>query len=110
MVERVRALAPDGVDAALDIAGSGVIPELIELTGDPTRVVSIADFSAGEYGAQVSGSPSDRPAAFAEAARLFEAGKFSIPVANLYGFHKADAAHAESERGHVAGRTIIKLT
>jgi NADPH:quinone reductase-like Zn-dependent oxidoreductase len=34
MVERVRALAPDGIDAALDIAGSGVIPELIELTGD----------------------------------------------------------------------------
>ncbi|MDQ6612575.1 MAG: NADP-dependent oxidoreductase, partial [Gemmatimonadota bacterium] len=30
LVGRVRALAPGGVDAALDIAGSGVIPELIE--------------------------------------------------------------------------------
>src|SRR5208337_3006394 len=28
---RVRALAPDSVDAALDVAGSGVLPELIEL-------------------------------------------------------------------------------
>ena len=27
---RVRALAPDGVDLALDVAGSGVLPELIE--------------------------------------------------------------------------------
>ena len=107
---RVRELAPDGVDAALDIAGSGVIPELIKLTGDPARVVSIADFSAPEHGAQVSGSPGDRPAAFTEAARLFEAGKFTLPVTNLYGLHEADAAHAESERGHVAGRTIIKLT
>ena len=110
LVDRVRALAPDGVDAALDIAGSGVIPELIELTGDPARVVSIADFSAPEHGAQVSGSPGDRPAAFAEAARFFEADKFTLPVTNLYGLHEADAAHAESERGHVAGRTIIKLT
>ena len=105
---RVRGLAPDGVDAALDIAGSGVIPELIELTGDPARVVSIADFSAGEHGARVSGTPGDRPAAFAEAARLFEAGKLTLPVADLYGLHEADEAHAQSERGHVAGRRIIK--
>ncbi len=110
LIGRVRALAPDGVDAALDIAGSGIIPELIELTGDPTRVVSIADFSADEYGAQFSSSAGDGPAAFAEAARLFEAGKFTLRVTNLYGRHEADAAHAESERGHVAGRTIIKLT
>ena len=41
LVARVRALAPGGIDAALDIAGSGVIPELIELTGDPARVLSI---------------------------------------------------------------------
>lgn len=109
LVDRVRALAPDGVDAALDIAGSGVIEELIELTGDANRVVSIADFSAGQHGAQVSGTPKDRPAAFAEAARLFETGKLTLPVANAYGLHEAHAAHAESERGHVAGRTVINV-
>jgi NADPH:quinone reductase-like Zn-dependent oxidoreductase len=37
---RVRALAPDGVDAALDVAGSGVLPELIELAGGPEHVVT----------------------------------------------------------------------
>src|SRR6202044_3382919 len=42
---RVRALAPDGVDAALDVAGSGVLPELIELAGGPEHVVTIADFA-----------------------------------------------------------------
>jgi hypothetical protein len=31
LVERVRALAPQGVDGALDVAGSGVLPQLIEL-------------------------------------------------------------------------------
>ena len=107
LVERVRALAPDGVDAALDIAGSGVIAELIELTGDPSRVVSIADFGAGELGAQVSGSADDRPAAFAEAARLFEAGKLTIPVAHTFRLDDAAQAQATSETGHVAGRTVI---
>ena len=45
---RVRVLAPDGVDEALDVAGSGVLPELIELAGGPEHVVTIADFGARE--------------------------------------------------------------
>src|SRR5919197_857457 len=43
MAERVRTLAPDGVDAALDVAGSGVLPELIDLAGGPQNVVTLAD-------------------------------------------------------------------
>jgi NADPH:quinone reductase-like Zn-dependent oxidoreductase len=51
---RVRALAPDGVDVALDVAGSGVLPELIELAGGPEHVVTIADFGgAQEHGGEV---------------------------------------------------------
>ena len=54
LVERVRALAPDGVDVALDVAGSGVLPELIELAGGPEHVVTIADFAgAREHGVTV---------------------------------------------------------
>lgn len=107
LVERVRTVAPTGVDAALDIAGSGVIPELIELTGDASKVVSIADFAAGDHGAQVSGGGGDRRAALAEAALLFETGKLRIPVANTFTLHEAAAAHAASQTGHVAGRTVI---
>jgi NADPH:quinone reductase-like Zn-dependent oxidoreductase len=51
MTGRVRALAPDGVDVALDVAGSGVLPELIELAGDAGHVVTLADFvGAGSMG------------------------------------------------------------
>lgn len=109
LVERVRALAPDGVDAALDIAGSGVVEELVELTGDPSKVVSIADFSAGDHGAHVSSKPVDRRAALAEAARKFEAGNLRIPVANTFTLEEAAAAHAASQAGHVAGRTVIVI-
>lgn len=109
LVDRVRALAPDGVDAALDIAGSGVIPELVELTGDPSRVVSIADFTAGEHGAQVSASEVDRTAKLVEAARHFDAKKLRMPVAHTYALHEAPAAHRQSQSGHVAGRSVIVL-
>jgi NADPH:quinone reductase-like Zn-dependent oxidoreductase len=109
LVERVRALAPAGVDAALDIAGSGVIPELIELTGEPSKVLSIADFSAPEHGAQVSATGSDAAAAYAEAARLFSAGRLSIPVEKTFPLDEAGAAQAASAAGHVAGRFVVTV-
>lgn len=107
LVARVRALAPDGVDAALDLAGSGVIPELVELTGDASRVVSIADFSAPEYGAQVSVSSGDPSAAYAEAARLFADGTLRMPVARTFRLDEAGEAQADSANGHIAGRAVI---
>jgi NADPH:quinone reductase-like Zn-dependent oxidoreductase len=110
LVERVRALAPDGIDAALDIAGSGVIPELIELTGDPSKVLSIADFSAPQHGAQVSSGGTGAAAAFAEAARLFSAGRFSIPVEKTFPLEAAAEAQAESAAGHAAGRIVVTVS
>jgi NADPH:quinone reductase-like Zn-dependent oxidoreductase len=109
LVERVRALAPDGIDAALDIAGSGVIPELIELTGAPAKVLSIADFSAPEHGAQISSTGTDPAAAYAEAARLFSAGRLSIPVERTFPLAEAGAAQAASAAGHVAGRFVVTV-
>ncbi|MDN3358685.1 NADP-dependent oxidoreductase [Actinomadura sp. DC4] len=107
LADRVRALAPDGVDAALDIAGSGVIPELTGLVGDPAKVVSIADFTATEHGARVSFASADHAAAFAEAARLFEKGVFRLPVARTYSLAEAAEAQTASAAGHVAGRMVV---
>lgn len=110
LVERVRALAPEGIDAALDLAGSGVIAELVELTGHPTKVLSIADFSAPEHGAQVSTTAGDRAAAYAEAARLWQAGVLSIPVQQTFPLQDAAAAQRLSEDGHVTGRLVMTVT
>ncbi|MDX6296855.1 MAG: hypothetical protein QOI51_712, partial [Nocardioidaceae bacterium] len=61
LIERVRALTPDGVDVALDVAGSGVLPELIELAGGSEHVVTIADFAgAQEHGVTFSSGDSCR--------------------------------------------------
>ena len=109
LVDRVRDLAPDGVDAALDIAGSGIIQELIKLTGEPSRVLSIADFNAPEHGAQVSTSSTNMTAALEEAARLFEEGAFSLPVEQTFPLEATSDAQAASEDGHVAGRLVVTV-
>ncbi|MEU9080607.1 NADP-dependent oxidoreductase [Kitasatospora sp. NPDC048538] len=104
-VERVRRLGR--VDAALDLAGSGVIRELVELTGDPRRVVSIADLGAPEHGVRFSGTAGSVPAALAEAVRLIARGALHIPVEKSYPLADAAAAHVDSQAGHTRGRRVL---
>ncbi|MGC5401924.1 NADP-dependent oxidoreductase [Streptomyces sp. DT20] len=103
--ERVRQLGR--VDAALDLAGSGVIRELVDLTGDPQKVVSIADLRAPESGVRFSGVAGSVPEALAEAARLIARGKLHIPVEKSYTLAEAAAAHIDSQAGHTRGRRVM---
>ncbi|MEA2282922.1 MAG: hypothetical protein QOK21_3529 [Solirubrobacteraceae bacterium] len=109
LVERVRALAPDGVDLALDTAGRGALPDLIELTGSPEKVVTIADFSAPELGVRVSSGRGTERAyhALAEAAQLAQDGQFSLPVERTFAFRQAADAQRLSEAGHVRGKLVL---
>jgi NADPH:quinone reductase-like Zn-dependent oxidoreductase len=72
-------------------------------------VLSIADFSAPEHGAQVSSAPSDSAGALAEAARLSGAGAFHIPVDQAFSLEEAAQAQEASAAGHVAGRIVITI-
>ncbi|WP_028922157.1 NADP-dependent oxidoreductase [Pseudonocardia acaciae] len=104
-VERVRRLGR--VDAALDLAGSGVIGELVELTGDPGRVVSIADLGAPELRVRFSGVAGSMPGALAQAADLISRGRLHIPVERSYTLAEAAAAHVDSQAGHARGRRVV---
>ncbi|MGW3828757.1 NADP-dependent oxidoreductase [Streptomyces sp. NPDC005071] len=53
LLGRVRAIAPDGVDAVLDASGHGEIPDSIELAGGPDRVLTIVAFDAADTGIQL---------------------------------------------------------
>jgi NADPH:quinone reductase-like Zn-dependent oxidoreductase len=106
-VERVRQFGP--VDAALDLAGSGVIRELVELTGDPHKVISIADLGAPRFGVRFSGVAGSVPDALAEAVGLITRGKLHIPVEKTYTLAEAAAAHADSQAGHTRGRRVIVI-
>lgn len=105
--ERVRQLGQ--VDAALDLAGSGVIRELVELTGDPQKVITIADLDAPEHGVRFSGVTGNVPDALAEAADLISRGKLHIPVEKSYTLAEAADAHIDSQAGHTRGRRVIVI-
>lgn len=110
LAERVRELAPEGVDAALDIAGSGIIPELIEITGDPSHVLSVADFTAFQYGAKFSSGPPKNPEqVLAYIATLCSTGLFHLRIDQIFPLEQTAEAHAVSARGHVTGKLIISI-
>jgi NADPH:quinone reductase-like Zn-dependent oxidoreductase len=106
---RVRALAPDGVDLALDAAGSGVLPELIELAGGPEHVVTIADFGgAQQYGVRFSSGDSGRALhALAGLGALIESGRFSPPVTQTFPLAQVAEAHRVSQDGHARGKLVL---
>jgi NADPH:quinone reductase-like Zn-dependent oxidoreductase len=106
LVERVRALG--GAELAFDTAGAGAIPDLVAITGEAQNVITIADYSAPQYGARVtSGDDGRYTHALAEAARLWEDGKLSLPVERAYAFAEAAEAHRASEAGHVRGKLVL---
>jgi NADPH:quinone reductase-like Zn-dependent oxidoreductase len=109
LVERVRALAPDGVDLALDVAGSGVLPELIELAGGAGNVITVADFGgAQEHGVRFSRGDTGRAVhSLAEIGELIESGRFSLPVARTFPLAEVAEAHRVSEQGHERGKLVL---
>ena len=115
LVERVRAIAPDGVDRAIDAAGGGALPALVELAGGPANVVTIADYEgAQQTGVTMTGGPDSVRAwyALAQAAELIEAGRFSLPVAQTFALEQiADGARAERDRARARqARAARRLT
>ena len=91
-------------DAGFDASGHGVA-DLIRLTGDPRKVVTIADFNAPE-GVHIT-SQSSAWHALAEAARLHSEGRFSVRVAQTLPLEEAAEAHRLVEAGGAHGKIIL---
>ncbi|HEX6340145.1 NADP-dependent oxidoreductase [Umezawaea sp.] len=121
LVDRVRALAPAGVDAVFDCAG-GALPDLVAIAGDAARVVTIApDLTAAAHGVHVShGAPADGTASavgtradplalhgLALAVALAREGRLRVPVAAAFPLTEAAAAHELSESRHARGRIVL---
>jgi NADPH:quinone reductase-like Zn-dependent oxidoreductase len=109
LVERVRALAPDGVDAVFDLAGKGALPDSITLRGGTARIVTIADFGAGQLGVAFSAGGGDHPAErLAAVAQDAAAGKLTTTVTS-YPLAKAADAQQASDAGHVRGKLVLAV-
>ncbi|HWH09836.1 MAG TPA: NADP-dependent oxidoreductase [Solirubrobacteraceae bacterium] len=108
LVARVLELSPGGADRAFDAAGHGALPALIELTGSPDNVVTIADFTAPEHGVRVTTGRDGRSwEALGQAAELHDRDRFTLPVERTFRFSEAADAHRLSEEGHVRGKLVL---
>ncbi|OLR93818.1 NADP-dependent oxidoreductase [Actinokineospora bangkokensis] len=106
-------VAGHAVDFVLDAAGSGSLPELVAVAGDPARVVSVADFTAPEHGVHLSavGSPECEAGGayhgLRTAVELAGQGRLRVPVAAVFPFARAGEAHALSESRRVRGKVVL---
>ncbi|MFZ2013807.1 MAG: NADP-dependent oxidoreductase [Nocardioides sp.] len=112
LLERVRALAPQGVDAALDLVGSDEALDVsLALVPDRSRVTTIAHFVRGpQEGVMLPGGPESeeiRDAARPELARLAGEGRLKILVAQTYPLAEAAAAHRQIATGHTTGKLAL---
>jgi NADPH:quinone reductase len=115
LAARVRALAPGGVDAAIDAAGTDeAIDASLELIADRDRIATIAAFERGlaERIRVLGGAPGAdageeiRDAARLELVRLADAGALRIAV-TAYPLAGAAEAHRASIAGHAHGKLVL---
>ncbi|MFJ9520437.1 NADP-dependent oxidoreductase [Kitasatospora sp. NPDC101801] len=107
LADRVRALAPDGVDAAFDAAGRGALEVSVELVADRSRIGTIVDY-AGAQRLGLAGLRGPRTAArLAELTALWESGALRLEIAATFPLSRAAEAHRLVEDGHVRGKAVI---
>ncbi|MFL6025918.1 MAG: NADP-dependent oxidoreductase [Friedmanniella sp.] len=106
LAERVRELAPQGLDAVFDVVGKTDITELVGLVDKPSQVVTIANFATGDAGVQVTTAVEDGNAALAETARLLERNDLVIKF-QTFPLERAAEAYAISIGGHLRGKLVL---
>ena len=106
VADRVRAAAPDGVDAVFDLVGGDALRAVAGLV-DPKRLRSVADKPlVSELGGDEV--PRDRSTAvLAELARLVAKGELDPHVSEVFPFAEAAAAMRAVEGGHTLGKVAL---
>jgi NADPH:quinone reductase-like Zn-dependent oxidoreductase len=116
LADRVRALAPGGVTAAVDLAGTDeALASSLELVGDPDRVVTaVPRQEAVEAGIRgIGGGPGADPgtafrnAARAELIRLAGEGALKVRVSRTFPLADVAEAHGFVAEGHSAGKVVL---
>jgi NADPH:quinone reductase-like Zn-dependent oxidoreductase len=109
LAERLRAAAPEGIDAFIDLFG----PDYVQLAADlgipRDRIETIISFQkAEELGTKAEGSATASTAkVLTEMADLVASGEIEIPIAATYPLERVADAFAELERRHTRGKIVL---
>jgi NADPH:quinone reductase-like Zn-dependent oxidoreductase len=116
LLERIRTLAPRGVDAALDAIGTDeAVDTSVALVAERDRIVTLVAPQRGfELGLSVLGGypgadpgTEVRAAARLELGRQAEAGKLRVLVAATFPLAEVAAAHRALATGHTHGKIVL---
>jgi NADPH:quinone reductase-like Zn-dependent oxidoreductase len=123
VARQVRAILPDGVDAALELVGTPTLPDTLRsvrihgvvcFTGMLSNQWTVRDFYPIDYlprGVRLSaygGEAGDLPASVLQAfLDDVSAGSVRVPIARVYDFAQIVEAHAAMEAGGVSGKLVV---
>jgi len=109
LADRVRAIAPHGVHAALDGSGRGALDASIELGIDPARIATLVDMEdVQRLGARAIRSQRSRER-LQELVDLHDAGLLRVHVRDIYPLAYAAVAHRDVENGHGRGKVVLMV-
>jgi NADPH:quinone reductase-like Zn-dependent oxidoreductase len=109
LADRLRSLAPQGIDVFIDTHGDGYVDLAADLGVPPDRIDTIIDFAAAQrYGAKTDASPqASTPDVLATMAEHVAWGRLTMPIAAIYPLEQVRDAYAELVGGHVYGKIVL---
>ncbi len=111
LAERLRALAPQGIDAYIDTFGHGNVDTAIALGVRPQRINTIADGRAvARYGVRSEAQEgSFSREVVAELAALVSKGSLTVPISAVYPLEEVQEAYRQVQRRHTRGKIVLSL-
>ncbi len=106
LVDRLRALAPAGLTAAVDLYGTDTVQAARDLGVADARITTIA---AQVEGITPANGANAAPGAIEEIARLVAAGQLRVPIAATFPVEQIRAAVELQAGRHVHGKVVIDL-
>ncbi|MGW2449249.1 NADP-dependent oxidoreductase [Streptomyces sp. NPDC001675] len=111
LADRLRAAAPQGIDAYIDTFGQGNVDVAIALGVHPKRINTIADGRAvARYGVRSEAQEGAfSPQVVAELAALVADGSLTVPISAVYPLEQVQEAYRQVQRRHTRGKIVLSL-
>ncbi|ANP56973.1 NADPH:quinone reductase-like Zn-dependent oxidoreductase [Streptomyces griseochromogenes] len=108
LADRVRALVPEGVDAAFDTIGGETLKTSADLLAPEGRLASIADSEVLSYGGRYCFARADAED-LTKLSRLAEEGAVSVHVQETFPLERTADAHRLSQEGRTRGKIVVTV-
>jgi NADPH:quinone reductase-like Zn-dependent oxidoreductase len=108
LADRVRGLAPEGVDAAFDTVGGDALQASVTLLAPGGRLASIADPEVLAYGGRYFWVRPDADD-LRKLSDLAEQGVVSVHIDETFPLEQAADAHRRSQEGRTRGKIVVTV-